>query len=132
MPFRWCGRAGCARGGGEGGRRLRYCYGPISGAETPPISPLHAHPPALDGYSRSAARVSSRQAWPESAMYPHGAGPKRMQPSPWYDGETTANDIRAATAGAGMKRVAANHRQAFDVTIRQSSFVGKVAVVCVC
>ncbi|CAM9635157.1 unnamed protein product, partial [Hapterophycus canaliculatus] len=49
------------------------------------------------------------QAWPESAMYPHGSQPKRMQPSPWYDGETTANTILASTAGPGMRRVAASH-----------------------
>ncbi|CBJ31437.1 hypothetical protein Esi_0256_0006 [Ectocarpus siliculosus] len=29
--------------------------------------------------------------------------------SPWYDGETTANDVRASTAGPGMRRAAASH-----------------------
>lgn len=60
-------------------------------------------------YINTPRRESLSQAWPESAMYPHGSQAKRLQPSPWYDGETTANEARAATAGPGMRRVAASH-----------------------
>ncbi|CAM9905961.1 unnamed protein product [Ectocarpus sp. 12 AP-2014] len=57
----------------------------------------------------SLATITTPKAWPVSAMYPHGSRPKRMAQSPWYDGETTANDVRASTAGPGMRRAAASH-----------------------
>ncbi|CAM9989688.1 unnamed protein product [Scytosiphon promiscuus] len=65
----------------------------------------------------SLATITTPKAWPESAMYPHGSQPKRMQPSPWYDGETTANTVRASTAGPGMRRVAASHGQVLLLAI---------------
>eukprot|EP00752_Nemacystus_decipiens_P011276 g10020.t3 len=68
----------------------------------------------------SLATTTTPKAWPESAMYPHGSQPKRLQPSPWYDGETTANEARAATAGPGMRRAAASHGFTMSILEREA------------
>ncbi|CAM9586490.1 unnamed protein product [Choristocarpus tenellus] len=67
-------------------------------------------PPLQSKLTPSLASFTTPKAWPRSAAYPHGSAPKCLEPSPWFDGETTTNSVHKVAAGAGSQRSAAKDR----------------------